>query len=177
MSYAARVAARLAELVRSRARPEPRANTQPQMSGPVLFYTPQVIEHFTHPRHVGEMDPEEATGRAVVGDPGCGDQMKLWIRVEGQRIVDIRFRSYGCPGAIATSSMVTELACGRTLAEGLTLTDDDVIAALGGIPENKRHCSLLGISALRQAIADHLERAEVLRSSPAASPAERAPSP
>jgi len=121
-------------------------------SGPLLFYNEAVIDHFTNPRNVGEMD--DADGYAVFGDPSCGDQMKLWIKVSGGKIVDIKFKSFGCPGAIATSSMATELAQGRSIAEAKKLTDDDVIKALGGIPENKAHCSLMGIGALLAAIQD-----------------------
>ncbi len=124
--------------------------------GPVLFYNDTVIDHFTNPRNVGEMEPGEANGYALVGDPACGDQMKLWIRVDSGRIVDIRFKSFGCPGAIATSSMATCMARGKTLEEAAELTDDDVVRALGGIPEDKKHCSLLGIMALQKAIDDYL---------------------
>ena len=133
--------------------------TKPQMQGPVLYYNEIVIDHFTHPRNVGEMSREEADGFALIGDPLCGDQMKLWIRVDGGKIADIKFRSFGCPGAIATSSMATELAHGKKLREAMELTDDDVVTALGGIPENKKHCSLLGINALHAAIADFVQRA------------------
>ena len=129
---------------------------QSTISSPVLFYNDIVIEHFTSPHNVGELQREEADGFAVVGDPACGDQMKLWIKVEDNIITDIRFKSFGCPGAIATSSMTTDLALGRTLEDAASLTDDEVIAALGGIPENKKHCSLLGITALQQAINDCL---------------------
>ena len=100
----------------------------------------------------------EADGYALIGDELCGDQMKLWIKVEDERIADIRFRSFGCPGAIATSSMAAQLARGRSLQQALELTDDEVVEALGGIPENKRHCSLLGINALHAAIADFAKR-------------------
>jgi nitrogen fixation protein NifU and related proteins len=130
-----------------------------EMSGPVLPYTETLIDHFANPRNVGEMAPDEADGYALVGDPGCGDQMKLWIQVRDGRITRVRFRSFGCPGAIATSSMATELALGRTLREALELTDDEVVAALGGIPANKRHCSLLGIHALHAAVVEFLEKA------------------
>ena len=126
--------------------------------GPVLFYNDKVIEHFTNPCNVGEMSPKEADGFALVGDPACGDQMKLWIKVEEGRIADIKFKSFGCPGAIATSSMATRLALGRTLEEAAELTDDDVIREFGGIPEEKKHCSLLGITALHNAINDYLMR-------------------
>lgn len=134
----------------------------PPPSGPVLYYTETLIDHFTNPRNVGEMDDDEADGFALVGDPGCGDQMKLWIKVEDGKIADIRFKSFGCPGAIATSSMATELARGKRLEEALDLTDDEVIAALGGIPENKKHCSLLGINALHAAIADYARREGII---------------
>ena len=125
---------------------------------PVLFYNETVIDHFTNPRNVGEMSAAEADGFALIGDPTCGDQMKLWIKVEQGRIAEIRFKSFGCPGAIATSSMATALAQGKKLEEALDLTDDDVIEALGGIPENKKHCSLLGINALHAAIRDYTEK-------------------
>ncbi len=124
--------------------------------GPVLFYNDTVIDHFTNPRNVGEMKSDEADGYALVGDPSCGDQMKLWIRVGSGRITDIRFKSFGCPGAIATSSMATSMVLGKTLEEAAELTDDDVVRALGGIPEDKKHCSLLGIMALQKAIDDYL---------------------
>lgn len=121
--------------------------------GPVLFYTDAVIDHFSNPRNVGEIIDHD--GYALIGDPSCGDQMKLWIDVRNDRISNIKFKSYGCPGAIATSSMTTVLALGKTITEAKQLTDDDVILALGGIPENKRHCSLMGINALQTAIRDY----------------------
>lgn len=124
-----------------------------RFSGPVLYYTELVIDHFTNPRNVGEMSPDEADGYACIGDPGCGDEMKLWISVREGRIARIAFKSYGCPGAISTSSMLTVLAEGKTIDEALGITDDDVVNALGGIPENKQHCSLLGVKALHAAIA------------------------
>ena len=125
-------------------------------AGPILFYNEIVIEHFTNPRNVGEL--EDPDGEAVVGDPACGDQMKLHIKVDNNIIVDIKFKSYGCPGAIATSSMVTELAKGKSTDEALMITDDDVVLSVGGIPERKKHCSLLGITALHEAINDYLRK-------------------
>lgn len=136
---------------------------EPELSeGPVLFYNELVVDHFSNPRNVGEIP--DANGYALVGDPSCGDQMKLWIKVKEERICDIKFQSFGCPGAIATSSMATVLALGKTIAEARKLTDDDVILALGGIPENKRHCSLMGINALLAAIDDY-ENKRIARSS------------
>ena len=121
--------------------------------GPLLFYNELVIDHFTNPRNVGEMD--DADGYALIGDPSCGDQMKLWIKIREGRIAEIKFKSFGCPGAIATSSMCTVMAAGKTVEEAKQLTDDDIIAALEGIPEQKHHCSLLGVNALQEAIRDY----------------------
>jgi len=124
--------------------------------GPLLFYNELVIDHFTNPRNVGEM--EDADGYALIGDPACGDQMKLWIKVAEGRIVAIKFKSFGCPGAIATSSMCTVMAIGKTIAAAKQLTDDDIIAALEGIPEQKQHCSLLGVNALQEALRDYEQK-------------------
>ncbi|MDY0000261.1 MAG: iron-sulfur cluster assembly scaffold protein [Polyangia bacterium] len=130
------------------------------LPGPVLYYNDLVIEHFSNPRNVGELSPTETDGFGLVGDPSCGDQMKLWIAVRDERIARIAFKSFGCPGAIATSSMLTALAENKTIEEALRITDDDVIEALGGIPERKRHCSLLGVRALQAAIGDWKSRQE-----------------
>ena len=123
---------------------------------PYIFYNDIVIDHFTNPRNVGEID--NADGFALVGDPACGDQMKLWIKVEAGYIVDIKFKSFGCPGAIATSSMATTLAMGMHVDDAKLLTDDDIVRALGGIPANKEHCSLMGVGALQAAIRDYEQR-------------------
>jgi nitrogen fixation NifU-like protein len=125
-------------------------------TGPLLFYNDLIIDHFTNPRNVGEL--EKPDGEAVVGDPSCGDQMRVEIKVVNSRITDIKFKSYGCPGAIATSSMMTELAKGKTIEEALKLTDDDVVIALGGVPERKKHCSLMGVTGLQCAIEDYLRK-------------------
>ena len=127
-------------------------------SGPVLYYNETVLDHFKNPRNVGKLKRRDTDGFALVGDPSCGDQMKLWISVESDQISDIAFLSFGCPGAIATSSMLTELAKGKSIEEAKRLTDDDVVEALGGIPERKRHCSLLGVQALQAAIEDYEKR-------------------
>lgn len=126
----------------------------PRHSGPILFYNEDVIDHFTNPRNVGELSESETDGYGLVGDPSCGDQMKLWISIRLNRIDKIAFKSFGCPGAIATSSMLTDLAKGKTIEEAKGITDDDVVEALGGIPERKKHCSLLGVLALQAAIKD-----------------------
>ncbi|UCH96144.1 MAG: iron-sulfur cluster assembly scaffold protein [Candidatus Aminicenantes bacterium] len=126
-----------------------------KQTGPVLFYNETVMDHFLNPRNVGEMSEGEANGFSLTGDPACGDQMMLWIKVASGRIIDIKFKSFGCPGAIATSSMMTVLARGKTIEQAKKMTDDDVIAALGGLPEHKKHCSLLGVGALHDAIKDY----------------------
>jgi nitrogen fixation NifU-like protein len=124
--------------------------------GPILFLNELVEEHSTNPRNVGEIP--DADGCALIGDPECGDQMRLWIKVESGRIQDIKFKSNGCAGAIAASSMCTELARGKTLDEAKQLTDDDIIIALEGIPEMGKICSLSGIAALQAAIRDFESR-------------------
>lgn len=129
-------------------------NEQSGYAGPVLFYNEEVIDHFTNPRNVGELPEEETDGFGLVGDPSCGDQMKLWISVKSERIEKIAFKSFGCPGAIATSSMLTALAKGKSIEEARRISDDDVVEALGGIPERKKHCSLLGVLAPQAAIKD-----------------------
>lgn len=123
-------------------------------NAPMLFYNDIVIKHFVDPYNVGSLTAEETDGFAIVGDPECGDQMKLWISVKADIISKIAFKSFGCPGAIATSSMLTVLAEGKTIDEAKLLTDDNVIKALGGIPLHKKHCSLLGVRALLAAIED-----------------------
>jgi nitrogen fixation NifU-like protein len=127
-------------------------------SGPVLFYNEIVMEHVSDPRNVGEMSDEEADGFSESGDPSCGDVLKLWIKVESEKITDIKFKTFGCPGAISTSSMMTVLVKGKTIEEAKNITDDDVVEALGGIPEQKKHCSLLGITALHAALRDYEKR-------------------
>jgi nitrogen fixation protein NifU and related proteins len=129
-------------------------NGLPEYSGPVLYYNDDVIDHFTNPRNVGELSESETDGYGLVGDPSCGDQMKLWISVQSERIEKIAFKSFGCPGAIATSSMLTDLAKGKSIEDAKHITDDDVVEALGGVPERKKHCSLLGVLALQAAIKD-----------------------
>lgn len=127
-------------------------------TGPVLYYNEIVLDHVRNPRNVGEMAGETCNGFAEVGDPSCGDMLKLWIRVESGKIVDVKFKTFGCPGAISTSSMLTVLAKGKSIGDAKKLTDDDVVLALRGIPEHKKHCSLLGVTALHQAIRDYENR-------------------
>jgi nitrogen fixation NifU-like protein len=121
--------------------------------GPVLFYNELVADHSANPRNVGEIT--DADGVAVVGDPTCGDQMKLWIKIDDGKLSDVKFTSNGCAGAIAASSMCTVLAIGRTIQEAKQLTDDDIIIALEGIPQLDKNCSLSGVAALQEAIKDY----------------------
>ena len=122
---------------------------------PATQYTETALEHFQNPRNVGVI--EDHHGKGVFGDPGCGDYLEMTLRLTDEDIIeDVRFKVFGCAGAVATSSMVTELAKGRSIREAVLLTDNDVIQALGGLPQAKRHCSLLGIEALRMALADAL---------------------
>ena len=118
-----------------------------------LFYNETLIDHFMHPRNVGEIENPDAM--AVVGDPTCGDFIRVYLKVEDGKISAFKFLTQGCPGAISTSSIATELAIGKTLEEALKLTDNDVIHAAGGIPARKAHCSLLAIRGLHQAILDY----------------------
>jgi nitrogen fixation NifU-like protein len=132
-----------------------KANELTLQSNTGSYYNEMVMEHFTNPRNIGEMTETEADGYALLGDPACGDQLRLWIKVQDNIIVDIKFKCFGCPGAIATSSMLTELAKGKTIEQAKRLMDNDVITALGGIPEVKKHCSLMGVGALHHAIDDY----------------------
>lgn len=117
------------------------------------MYSETVMEHFKNPRNVGEM--ENADGIGEVGNPQCGDMMKVFIRVNDDRIEDIKFQTFGCGAAIAVSSMITEMAKGKTLEEALKIRNKDVAEKLGGLPKKKLHCSNLGADALHQAIFNY----------------------
>ena len=114
------------------------------------MYTPQLIDHFTNPRNVGIIPDADAIG--TIGDPECGDFVRIYIKVKADRLHDIAFEVCGCPASIATTSVLTELAAGKTLDQAFCITEMDVVRALGGLPEPKIHCSNLGTAALRQAI-------------------------
>lgn len=116
-------------------------------------FSDKVIEHFMCPRNVGSMPDADAIGSC--GDPGCGDSLTLYIKVKDNVITDISFLVFGCVAAIASSSMTTELAKGKTLEEALRITDNDIADALDGLPENKMHCSVLGATALKNAIENY----------------------
>jgi len=117
------------------------------------MYNDKVMDHFTNPRNVGEIP--DADGAGQVGNPVCGDVMRITIRVEDGRIADIKFRTFGCGAAIATSSMVTELVKGMTLDEAMKVSNKAVAEALGGLPTQKMHCSNLAADALHKAIEDY----------------------
>lgn len=118
-----------------------------------IDYTEKVKEHFFHPRNVGEI--KDADGVGKVGNPVCGDVMAIYIKVKDDRIADIKFKTFGCTAAIATSSVLTEMVKGKTLDEALKITRDDVANELGGLPAIKLHCSNLAADALREAIKDY----------------------
>ncbi|MFO7578392.1 MAG: Fe-S cluster assembly scaffold protein NifU [Pelovirga sp.] len=117
------------------------------------MYTEKVMEHFSNPRNVGEI--EDADGVGEVGNASCGDIMKIYLKVEDNIIKDVKFKTFGCGAAIATSSMVTELAIGKTIDEALVLTNQAVADALDGLPPAKMHCSNLAADALHEAIKDY----------------------
>jgi nitrogen fixation NifU-like protein len=125
------------------------------------MYTEKVLEHFKNPRNVGEI--KDADGVGTVGNPVCGDMMTMYIKVKDDRIADIKFKTYGCGAAIATSSMTTELAKGKTLDEALEITRQSVADALEGLPPVKMHCSNLAADALHEAIMDYKKRREARR--------------
>lgn len=117
------------------------------------MYSEKVMDHFMNPRNVGEMP--DADGVGMEGNPTCGDAMQLFIKVEDDRIVDAKFRTFGCGAAIAVSSMITEMIKGKTLDEALSISKEAVAQELGGLPPQKMHCSNLGADALRKAVEDY----------------------
>jgi nitrogen fixation NifU-like protein len=116
-------------------------------------YSEKVMDHFANPRNVGEIPDADGIGK--VGNPQCGDVMWLYIKVKDNIITDIKFKTFGCGAAIATSSMITELARGKTLEEAKKISRQDVAESLDGLPPTKMHCSNLASDALREAIKDY----------------------
>ena len=119
-------------------------------------YSKEVLEHFLRPKNAGRM--ENPSGMGMIGDPECGDSLQLFIRVEEECITDVKYLIRGCPAAMAVASALSELAKGKPVEDALFITDDDVVEALGGLPEIKLHCSNLGASALQHALKDYYER-------------------
>lgn len=121
-----------------------------------MLYSEKVMDHFRNPRNLGKM--EDADGVGEVGNAKCGDIMKMYIKVENDVITDVKFNTYGCASAIATSSMATEMIKGKPLSEAMKLTNKAVIEALDGLPPAKVHCSVLAEEAIKAAIADYYRR-------------------
>jgi nitrogen fixation protein NifU and related proteins len=120
------------------------------------FYSEKVMDHFQNPRNVGEITAADGIGE--IGNPVCGDMMTFYISVKDNVIEDVKFKTFGCGAAIAVSSMVSEMAKGKTLDEAMTITNASVAQELGGLPANKMHCSNLGADALHRAIEDYRKK-------------------
>jgi nitrogen fixation NifU-like protein len=122
------------------------------------MYSEKVMDHFTNPRNVGEIPDPDGVG--TVGNPVCGDLMTVYIKVKNKKLEDVKFKTFGCGAAIATSSMITELAKGRTIEKAQKITRGNVAESLGGLPPIKMHCSNLAADALHAAIKDYLKKKE-----------------
>ncbi|MDK2823966.1 MAG: nitrogen fixation protein NifU [Clostridia bacterium] len=120
------------------------------------MYSDKILDHFINPRNLGII--EDADGIGVLGDPECGDFIKVYLKVTDDHISDIRFQIAGCPAAIASGSAMTELAKGKSLDEAAEITDDTILEYLGGLPKEKAHCSNLGAGALHNAIINYLTK-------------------
>ncbi len=119
-------------------------------------YSEKVMEHFMNPRNVGEI--ENADGVGEVGNPACGDMMRLYVKVEAGKVSDAKFRTFGCGAAIASSSMLTEMIKGKTIDEARAITNTQVSDALGGLPEVKIHCSVMAEEAVKAALDDYSKK-------------------
>ncbi len=119
-------------------------------------YSDKVMDHFMHPRNMGEI--ENPSGVGEVGNPACGDVMRLYLKIEDGKIVDAKFKTFGCGAAIASSSMTTELIKGKTIDEALRISNEAVAEALGGLPPAKKHCSVLAEEALQAALEDYKKK-------------------
>lgn len=120
------------------------------------MYSEKVLDHFTNPRNVGEI--KNADGIGEVGNPICGDIMKIYLKIENEIIIDVRFKTFGCGAAIATSSIATELIKGKKVEEALKLTNKAVVEALDGLPPPKLHCSVLAEEAVKTALIDYYRK-------------------
>ncbi len=122
----------------------------------MALYTETVMDHFMNPRNVGSIENAEGVGE--VGNAKCGDIMKLYLKIGDGVITDVRFETFGCGSAIASTSMATEMIKGKTIEEALAVTNKDVVDALGGLPAHKLHCSVLAEESIRAAIKDYYDR-------------------
>ena len=122
----------------------------------MALYSEKVMDHFTHPRNVGVI--ENADGVGEVGNAKCGDIMKIYLKIEGDIIVDVKFETFGCGSAIASSSMATEMIKGKSIADAMQLTNKAVAEALDGLPLHKMHCSVLAEEAIKNALKDYYDR-------------------
>ena len=120
------------------------------------MYTEKVLDHFEHPRNVGALD--DANGVGMVGNAKCGDIMKMYLKIRDNVIQDVKFETFGCGSAIASSSMATEMIKGKTIDEALAVTNRQVVDALGGLPAHKLHCSVLAEESIKSAIKDYYDR-------------------
>lgn len=120
------------------------------------FYSEKVMDHFSNPRNVGEI--KDADGVGEVGNPVCGDMMTFYVKIKDGKLDDVKFKTFGCGAAIAVSSMVSDMAKGKTVEEALKITNESVAKELGGLPPNKMHCSNLGADALHKAINSYIEK-------------------
>ena len=121
-----------------------------------MLYSEKVLDHFTNPRNVGEIP--DADGVGEVGNAKCGDIMKMYLKIQGNIIEDVKFKTFGCGAAIATSSMATEMIKGKTIEDALKLTNKAVMEALDGLPQSKVHCSVLAEQAIKSALSDYYTR-------------------
>ena len=121
-----------------------------------MQYTEKVMDHFMNPRNVGTTENPDGYGK--VGNPSCGDIMEIFLKIENDIITDVKFRTFGCASAIATSSVSTEMVLGKDIHEALAITNKVVAEALGGLPATKMHCSVLAEEALKEAIEDYLAK-------------------
>jgi nitrogen fixation NifU-like protein len=122
----------------------------------MIGYSKKVLEHFKNPKNAGVID--DANGIGEIGDPDCGDFMRVYIKVEDGLITNVKYQIKGCPASIACASAMTELVIGKRLDDAIVLTDDDIVEALDGLPEFKVHCSALGASGLQMALMDYYEK-------------------
>ena len=122
----------------------------------MALYSEKVMDHFTHPRNVGVI--ENADGVGEVGNAKCGDIMKIYLKIENETIVDVKFETFGCGSAIASSSMATEMIMGKSIHEAMALTNKAVAEALDGLPAHKLHCSVLAEEAIKNALKDYFDK-------------------